>query len=141
MVRVDGAGSVMASGATEGAGSGGHIPPPVTFRSPMALADDGSLADGEDLRRACERLGGHGEPQGVVTYCTIGNRTSQVALRSRRTWASPTRPSSTAPGPDGAAGDTPVETGPLRAPWRGTPASARGAARRTAPPGARTPRR
>lgn len=47
----------------------------------MALADDGSLADGEDLRRACERLGSHRGPQGVVTtYCTIGNRASQVAF-------------------------------------------------------------
>jgi hypothetical protein len=139
-IRVDGAGSVLASVRPRGARVTSRRRSP--FRSPMALADDRSLADGEDLRRACERLGSHRGPQGVVTYCTIGNRASQVAFALTQDLGFPTSPSSTACGPDGTARrDTRSRLDRLRAPWKGTPACARGAAPRTAPPGARTLRR
>jgi 3-mercaptopyruvate sulfurtransferase SseA len=62
-----------------GSGGRGSHPGPFTFRSPVAL-DDESLADGEDLRRACERLGGSRRTAGSVTYCATGNRASQVAF-------------------------------------------------------------
>jgi thiosulfate/3-mercaptopyruvate sulfurtransferase len=66
------------SGA-ESVGRAGHIPGAVHAPVDLAGREDGSLADGEDLRRACERLGV--EPgRRVVLYCTIGNRASQVAF-------------------------------------------------------------
>ena len=67
------------SGATEGAGRPGHIPGAVHVPVDLAREEDGSLADGEDLRRACEELGVESGRR-VVTYCTIGNRASQVAF-------------------------------------------------------------
>ena len=67
------------SGATEGAGRPGHIPGAVHVPVDLAREEDGSLADGEELRRVCRELGV--EPgRRVVTYCTIGNRASQVAF-------------------------------------------------------------
>ena len=67
------------SGATEGAGRPGHIPGAVHVPVELARGEDGSLADGEELRRVCEELGV--EPgRRVVTYCTIGNRASHVAF-------------------------------------------------------------
>jgi thiosulfate/3-mercaptopyruvate sulfurtransferase len=45
----------------------------------LARVEDGSLADGEELRRAMDELG-VGPERRVVTYCTIGNRASVVAV-------------------------------------------------------------
>jgi thiosulfate/3-mercaptopyruvate sulfurtransferase len=70
------------SGATEGAGRAGRIPGAVHLPVDLARREDGSLADGRQLLRACEDLGL--EPgQRVVTYCTIGNRASVVAFALR----------------------------------------------------------
>lgn len=71
------------SGATEGAGRAGHIPGAVHLPVELARQADGSMADGEELIRECERLGIGGD-QRVVTYCTIGNRASQVACALRQ---------------------------------------------------------
>ena len=70
------------SGATEGAGRAGHIPGAVHVPVDLARRQDGSLADGEELRRACEDLGMQ-PGQRVVVYCTIGNRASVVAYALR----------------------------------------------------------
>ena len=70
------------SGATEGAGRPGHIPGAVHVPVDLARREDGSLADGEELRRACEDLGMQ-PGQRVVVYCTIGNRASVVAYALR----------------------------------------------------------
>jgi thiosulfate/3-mercaptopyruvate sulfurtransferase len=71
------------SGATEGAGRPGHIPGALHIPVDLAREEDGSLADGEDLRRALEERGV--EPgQRVVVYCTIGNRASQVGFALRQ---------------------------------------------------------
>lgn len=67
------------SGATEGAGRAGRLPGAVHIPVELAQLEDGSLADGEVLRRECERLGVNPD-QKVVTYCTIGNRASLVAF-------------------------------------------------------------
>ena len=67
------------SGATEGAGRPGHIPGAVNVPVDLARREDGSLADGQELRRACEDLGLEPD-QRVVVYCTIGNRASLVAF-------------------------------------------------------------
>jgi thiosulfate/3-mercaptopyruvate sulfurtransferase len=67
------------SGATEGAGRAGRVPGAVHLPVELARNEDGSLADGERLRVACEREGITPDRR-VVTYCTIGNRASQVAL-------------------------------------------------------------
>lgn len=67
------------SGATEGAGRPGRIPSAVHLPVDLARREDGSLADGEELRRACEGLGLEPD-QRVVVYCTIGNRASLVAF-------------------------------------------------------------
>ncbi len=67
------------SGALEGAGRPGRLPGAVHVPVDLVRREDDSLADGESLRRACESLGV--EPgRRVVTYCTIGNRASQVAF-------------------------------------------------------------
>jgi thiosulfate/3-mercaptopyruvate sulfurtransferase len=67
------------SGATEGAGRPGHMPGGVHVPVDLARREDGSLADGKELGRACEDLG-LGPGQRVVVYCTIGNRASLVAF-------------------------------------------------------------
>lgn len=67
------------SGATEGAGRPGHIPGAVHLPVDLARREDGSLADGEELRRACEDLG-LDPGRRMVVYCTIGNRASLVAF-------------------------------------------------------------
>jgi thiosulfate/3-mercaptopyruvate sulfurtransferase len=67
------------SGATEGAGRSGHIPGAVHVPVDLVRQEDGSLADGEELRRVCEALGLE-RGRRVVTYCTIGNRASVVAF-------------------------------------------------------------
>ena len=67
------------SGATEGAGRPGHIPGAIHLPVDLARNEDGSLADGDELRRACEGLGIE-TGQKIVTYCTIGNRASHVAF-------------------------------------------------------------
>jgi thiosulfate/3-mercaptopyruvate sulfurtransferase len=67
------------SGATEGAGRPGHLPGAVHIPVDLAREADGSLADGTALRQALEREGV--EPgRRVITYCTIGNRASQVGF-------------------------------------------------------------
>ena len=67
------------SGASEGAGRPGRLPGAVHVPVELAREQDGSLADGEALRRACEERGV--EPgRRVVVYCTIGNRASQVGF-------------------------------------------------------------
>ena len=71
------------SGATEGAGRAGRLPGAVHVPVELALQADGSLADGEELRRECARLGIKPD-QRLVTYCTIGNRASQVAFGLQR---------------------------------------------------------
>jgi thiosulfate/3-mercaptopyruvate sulfurtransferase len=67
------------SGATEGAGEAGRIPGAVHIPVELAQQEDGLLADGERLRAACEREGITPDKR-VLTYCTIGNRASQVAV-------------------------------------------------------------
>jgi thiosulfate/3-mercaptopyruvate sulfurtransferase len=67
------------SGAAEGAGRPGRLPGAVHIPVDLAREADGSLADGTELRRALERAGI--EPgRRLVTYCTIGNRASQVGF-------------------------------------------------------------
>ena len=57
------------SGATEGAGRAGHFRAPYTCRSTWRGGQDGSLADGEELRRACEDLGMQpGQPGGRLLH-------------------------------------------------------------------------
>ena len=67
------------SGATEGAGRAGRLPGAIHVPVELAQMEDGSLADGQVLRRECERLGFNPEHK-IVTYCTIGNRASLVAF-------------------------------------------------------------
>ncbi|HEV2981199.1 MAG TPA: sulfurtransferase [Solirubrobacteraceae bacterium] len=66
------------SGATEEVGRAGHIPGAVHVSADVLRKDDGTPTDPEKLRRVYEE---HGVVPGrrVVTYCTIGNRASQVA--------------------------------------------------------------
>jgi thiosulfate/3-mercaptopyruvate sulfurtransferase len=65
------------SGATEGAGRAGHIPGAVHVPFDVLRGEDGAFKSTEELRRLYRDNGvvpGHG----VVTYCTVGNRASQV---------------------------------------------------------------
>jgi thiosulfate/3-mercaptopyruvate sulfurtransferase len=65
------------SGATEGAGRAGHIPGAAHVPFDVLRAEDGAFKSPEELRRLYEDEGVVPE-RGVVTYCTIGNRASQV---------------------------------------------------------------
>lgn len=76
------------SGAAAGAGRPGRIPGAVHLPVGLAQNDDGSLADGEALRRACERAGVTPDRR-VVTYCTIGNRASLIAFALKHTLGYP----------------------------------------------------
>jgi thiosulfate/3-mercaptopyruvate sulfurtransferase len=76
------------SGASEGAGRPGHLPGAVHIPVDLAREEDGSLADGETLRRACEEQGVV-PGRRVITYCTIGNRASQVGFALKHLLAFP----------------------------------------------------
>ena len=90
------------SGASEGAGRPGRLPGAVHVPVELAREQDGSLADGEALRRACEERGV--EPgRRVVVYCTIGNRASQVGFALKHQLGYPDVPSTTARGLSGGA--------------------------------------
>jgi thiosulfate/3-mercaptopyruvate sulfurtransferase len=65
------------SGATEGAGRPGHIPGAVHVPFELLRTEDGNFKSREELRRLYQAKGVVPEG-GVVTYCTIGNRASQV---------------------------------------------------------------
>jgi thiosulfate/3-mercaptopyruvate sulfurtransferase len=66
------------SGATEDVGRAGHVPGAVHVPVDVLRESDGTPADPAGLRRVYED---HGVAAGrrVITYCTIGNRASQVA--------------------------------------------------------------
>jgi thiosulfate/3-mercaptopyruvate sulfurtransferase len=66
------------SGATEDVGRAGHVPGAVHVPVDVLREDDGTPTDPEDLRRLYEEQGVV-PGRRVVTYCTIGNRASQVA--------------------------------------------------------------
>ena len=70
------------SGATEDVGRAGHVPGALHVPVDVLREDDGTPTDREELRRLYE---GRGVVPGsrVVTYCTIGNRASQVAYLLR----------------------------------------------------------
>lgn len=70
------------SGATEAAGRRGHIPTATHIPSELVRDDDGTLKSRDELRALYEAIGVRRD-QRLVTYCTIGNRASQVwfALR------------------------------------------------------------
>jgi thiosulfate/3-mercaptopyruvate sulfurtransferase len=66
------------SGATEDVGRAGHVPGAVHVSVDVLREDDGTPTDPEKLRRLYEEQGVVPGLR-VVTYCTIGNRASQVA--------------------------------------------------------------
>jgi thiosulfate/3-mercaptopyruvate sulfurtransferase len=65
------------SGAIEGAGRAGHIPGAVHVPVDLLRAEDGRFKSREELLRLY-RDKGVVPGRGVVTYCTIGNRASEV---------------------------------------------------------------
>lgn len=65
------------SGATENAGRAGHIPGAVHVPFDLVRDERGTLRSVSELRGLYE-ASGIGRDQRVVTYCTIGNRASQV---------------------------------------------------------------
>ena len=66
------------SGATEDVGRAGHVPGAVHVPVDVLRQDDGTPTDREELRRLYEEQGVV-PGRKVITYCTIGNRASQVA--------------------------------------------------------------
>lgn len=66
------------SGATEDVGRAGHVPGAVHLPVDVLRKDDGTPTDPEKLRRLYEEQGVV-PGRRVITYCTIGNRASQVA--------------------------------------------------------------
>jgi thiosulfate/3-mercaptopyruvate sulfurtransferase len=66
------------SGATEDVGRAGHVPGAVHVPVDVLREDDGTPTDPGKLRRLYEEQGVV-PARRVVTYCTIGNRASQVA--------------------------------------------------------------
>lgn len=66
------------SGATEDVGRAGHIPGAVHVPVDLVRDGDGAPSDPEQLRRLLQESGVVPERR-IVTYCTIGNRASQVA--------------------------------------------------------------
>src|SRR3954451_1634970 len=66
------------SGATEDVGRAGHIPGAVHVPVSVLSGEDGAPADRDRLRELFEKAGVTPDRR-VVTYCTIGNRASQVA--------------------------------------------------------------
>jgi thiosulfate/3-mercaptopyruvate sulfurtransferase len=65
------------SGATESAGRTGHIPGALHIPSELLRDEHGALRAPEQLRALLE-ASGIGPDHRVLTYCTIGNRASQV---------------------------------------------------------------
>lgn len=65
------------SGASEGAGRPGRIPGAVHVPFEALRAEDGEFKSADELRRLY-RQAGVTPDRDVVTYCTIGNRASQV---------------------------------------------------------------
>ncbi|MDQ2897166.1 MAG: sulfurtransferase [Actinomycetota bacterium] len=65
------------SGATEDAGRAGHIPAAVHIPCDLVRDKDGALRSPEELRTLFD-ASGVGSDRRVLTYCTIGNRASQV---------------------------------------------------------------
>ena len=67
------------SGASTGAGRPGHIPGAVHLHVDQLRQSHGSLKAEEDLQQLF-RSHGAVPGRGIVTYCTIGNRASEVAF-------------------------------------------------------------
>ncbi|MFI5273604.1 MAG: sulfurtransferase [Ktedonobacterales bacterium] len=67
------------SGVTEGAGRPGHIPSAVPLPIDLLHTAGGALKDEAELRQLFSEQGVAPE-RGVVAYCTIGIRASEVAL-------------------------------------------------------------
>lgn len=67
------------SGATAGAGRSGHMPGATHLPATLMRTPDGALKSPAELRQLFEERGIVSE-RGVVTYCTIGNRASEVAI-------------------------------------------------------------
>jgi thiosulfate/3-mercaptopyruvate sulfurtransferase len=67
------------SGAAEDVGRAGHVPGAVHVPVSVLTADDGGPSDREQLRAIYEEAGVTADKK-VITYCTIGNRASQVAF-------------------------------------------------------------
>ena len=65
------------SGAREDAGRAGHIPGALHVACDLVHDEEGELKRPAELRALCE-ASGVGRERRVVTYCTIGNRASQV---------------------------------------------------------------
>ncbi|MEA2146823.1 MAG: thiosulfate/3-mercaptopyruvate sulfurtransferase [Solirubrobacteraceae bacterium] len=65
------------SGATHDAGRVGHIPGALHLPCELMRGQDGKLQPSQRLRSLCESTG-LGPERRVITYCTIGNRASQV---------------------------------------------------------------
>jgi thiosulfate/3-mercaptopyruvate sulfurtransferase len=65
------------SGVSEGAGRPGHIPSAVHVPFEVLRNEDGTFKSAHELRLLYQEKGVVPE-RGVVTYCTIGNRASQV---------------------------------------------------------------
>jgi thiosulfate/3-mercaptopyruvate sulfurtransferase len=72
------------SGATEDVGRAGHVPGAVHVPVDVVRGDETGVPDPEELRRIYTGVGVVPERR-VVTYCTIGNRASEVgfALKHR----------------------------------------------------------
>jgi thiosulfate/3-mercaptopyruvate sulfurtransferase len=70
------------SGATEGAGRPGHIPGAVHLHIDLLRTADGAFKNAAELRQLFQNRGVISE-RSVVTYCTIGNRASEVAFALR----------------------------------------------------------
>jgi thiosulfate/3-mercaptopyruvate sulfurtransferase len=70
------------SGATEGAGRSGHIPGAVHIPVELLRTDDGTFRSTDEMLQVMRDRGITPETE-IVTYCTIGNRASQIwyALR------------------------------------------------------------
>jgi thiosulfate/3-mercaptopyruvate sulfurtransferase len=70
------------SGAAEDVGRAGHVPGAVHVPVSVLTDEDGAPADRERLRSIFEEAGVTPDKR-VITYCTIGNRASQVAFALR----------------------------------------------------------
>lgn len=67
------------SGASEDVGRSGHVPGAVHVPVSVLMDEDGNPVDREELRTLLEEAGVTPD-KNVITYCTIGNRASQVAF-------------------------------------------------------------
>lgn len=66
------------SGATEGAGRAGHMPGAVHLNVDLVRGPGGGFTSAAEVRRLLQDRG-LGPEHEIVTYCTIGNRASEVA--------------------------------------------------------------